>query len=162
MQVSDKKEQFSTAYLWAIASMAECSLSKPSVDDDSVDWTLSSKIIGKPKIDIQMKCTELIPATPPEYISFRLKAKNYADLIVTELMVPRILVVVSVPEDAAEWMSETSEELVLRRCARWISLRGKPESDNSASVTIRIPTTNLFTVASLNSIMEMAARGNPV
>jgi len=38
--------------------------------------------------------------------------------------VPRILVVVTVPAVAQEWLSQSEEEMVLRHCGYWISLRG--------------------------------------
>jgi hypothetical protein len=34
-----QKEQFSNAFIYAVASVAGCSVAKPSVDHDSVDWT---------------------------------------------------------------------------------------------------------------------------
>ena len=61
MDISQRKEQFSIAYVRAVASAAGFSVSTPEVDDDSVDLTLSGRIVegvgSRPKIDLQLKCT---------------------------------------------------------------------------------------------------------
>lgn len=42
MDINQQKEQFSNAYLQAVASVAGYSLYKPNVDDDSVDWGIAA------------------------------------------------------------------------------------------------------------------------
>ncbi len=43
MEINQQKEQFSNAYLQAVASVAGYSLYKPAVDDDSVDWGIAAR-----------------------------------------------------------------------------------------------------------------------
>jgi hypothetical protein len=61
MDVSQRKEQFSLAYVRAVASVAGFSASIPEVDDDSEDLILSGRIVAgvpsRPKIALQLKCT---------------------------------------------------------------------------------------------------------
>ena len=40
MHITQQQEQFSNAYLRAVATVAGYSLSKPDVDDDSIDWSI--------------------------------------------------------------------------------------------------------------------------
>jgi hypothetical protein len=72
---------------------------------------------------------------------------------VQEVAAPRILVLVIVPADIGEWMNLSTEQLVLRRAACWVSLAGQPESDNEISVTVSVPRANLFTVEALRGLM---------
>ena len=87
-----RKEQFSNAFLAAVSG---CSISKPVPDIDTIDWTLSNRLPRRPKLDVQLKCTSSDDGTG-DLIAFELKRKNYDDLILTNLIDPRILVVVTV------------------------------------------------------------------
>jgi hypothetical protein len=64
------------------------------------------------------------------------------------------LVLVVVPQQIDDWMEQTPERLVIRRCAYWASLFGLAESDNENTVTVDVPRANLFTVEALNRMMQ--------
>ena len=58
MHSTAQKEQFSRAYVAAIAAQAGCNSAKPEVDDDSVDLTLKMKDLidcrrSRSEVDIQ-------------------------------------------------------------------------------------------------------------
>ena len=62
MDINLRKEQFSTAYIQALAAQIGLKYSIDSVDDDSVDITLKGKgfkgkLLRNPHIEIQLKCT---------------------------------------------------------------------------------------------------------
>src|SRR5207237_680676 len=120
MHITHRQEQFSNAFLLAVAAAAGCSAAKPSVDNDSIDWTLSNRMTHSPKLDVQLKCT-VLEALADGNFHYELKKKNYDDLII-DVSSPRILVLVIVPEPIEDWMHQTAEHLILRRCAYWISL----------------------------------------
>jgi hypothetical protein len=158
MDPNVQKEQFSDAFLHAIAAVSECTCCKPSVDDDSVDWTISKVISGRPKLDVQLKCTADAPNGTS--LPFDLKKKNYDDLRITNVLVPRILVVVIVPAVIGDWLLCEDHQLVLRHRALWYSLAGSPDSDNTATVRLQIPVAQRLTVEGLNLTMQaIAARG---
>ena len=90
--------------------------------------------------------------------TIRCRCKNYDDLR-TDTMVPRILIVVLMPKDNADWLTQTEEELCLRQCAYWASLEGQPPTSNTASVTVQIPTSNIFSTKQLIDLMQKAERG---
>lgn len=153
MHLTHRQEQFSNAFIEAIAAVAGCSAAKPAVDNDSIDWTLSNRLPRRPKLDLQLKCTAH-DTGPADYIRFALPIKNYRDLILTDLSNPRILAVVVVPDQTDDWIEQERERLVLRHCAYWTSLLGLTQSDNETTVTVDVPRTNLFTVDALNRIMQ--------
>ena len=132
------------------------------IDNDSVDLTILSRdatgAVRSPRMDVQMKCTA-VPATTATAIAFPLPMKNFDDLRATNLQVPRILVVMVVPDAVADWLIQSEQEMALRHCAYWLSLRGRVASSNHGSITVDVPRTNLFTVAALAGIMQGLSQG---
>jgi Domain of unknown function (DUF4365) len=161
MALSSQQEGFGDAYLLAVAGVAGCATSFRRPDDDSIDWTLSCRLSRRPKIDVQMK-TWTGDDGVSDPIRYPLKRKNYDDLIVTDVLAPRILVLVTIPKDIEEWMTLSAEQLIYRRCGYWVSLRGQPESDNETTVTVSVPRANLLTVQSLQDMMHRLNDGGAV
>lgn len=164
MYINQRKEQFSVAYVRAIAALAGYSFYKPEIDDDSVDLGIVGRDgtgpLSSPRLELQLKCTSR-DILGSNSLKYPITIKNYKDLI-KNAFVPRILIVVVVPDDLSEWIKQSEEELCLRYCAYWISLRGMPETKNTNKVTIEIPRSNLFTVEVLQGIIErISFRGLP-
>lgn len=162
MDINMQKEQFSRAYVQAIAACAGFAWSMPSVDDDSIDLILHQTggcgTIYSPRLELQLKCKAATTPTGDNF-SHSLKLKNYDDLRHTDILVPRILVVVLVPENADEWLGHTESELAMRRCGYWVSLRGLPPSDNTTGQTVTLQRAQMFTVESLKGIMQRIGNG---
>jgi hypothetical protein len=78
--------------------------------------------VRTPRLNLQLKATAT-PVTEDPF-TFDLPVKNCDELRSASLKVPRILVGVVVPEDAASWVSATEDALLLRHCGYWKSLRG--------------------------------------
>lgn len=157
-----QKEQFSKAYVQAVAACAGFSWSVPSVDDDSIDMCLhrtgGGGTIRSPRLDLQIKCVGRdSPAT--EQFPYSIKLKNYDDLRDECIMIPRILVVVLVPDLLPDWLTHSETELTLRRCGYWLSLRGLPPSTNKTGQTIQMNRSQQFNVASLQAIMDQISNG---
>lgn len=162
MDINAQKEQFSRAYVQAVAAVAGFAWSVPSVDDDSIDLTLSDRggggTIRSPKLDLQLKCHAQITPDQPNF-SFDVKVKNYHDLRDNTVMVPRILVVVLVPDHITEWIHHSEPEMALRRCGYWISLRGYPDTQNFRTVAVTVDRTRQFNPANLAQIMQRLRTG---
>jgi hypothetical protein len=162
VDLSQRKEQFSSAYVRAVASVAGFSLAKPEVDEDSIDFILAQRggggTIHSPRVEVQLKCTgrDIINNGT---LHFPLKVKNYDDLRIEDVLVPRILVVLCVPENMTDWLDHTEEALLLHYCAYWASLRGMAPTLNTASVTIEIPQANVFSAEALSGIMGRVGMG---
>src|SRR5712692_1428702 len=162
MDEGQQKEQFSNAYLRAVVATAGYNVYKPEVDDDSVDWGIGTRggigTIRSPRVELQLKCTsqEVIKEM---HLAYPLKLKNYDDLRFDDYQVPRILLVIIVPENLGEWLTQSEEQMTLRRCGYWLSLRGQLEVPNISSVTVYVPRAQMFNVAQLQEMMQRIANG---
>lgn len=92
-------------------------------------------------------------------IPYPLKPKNYEDLIPTDLIAPRFLVLVHLPADYKGWVAMKPEQTILRHCAFWLSLCGRPPSPNTSSVTVHVPRANVFDVLALTKMMTAMNAG---
>ena len=156
----DQKEGLSLAYVQALAARAGFSTAVPEPDRDSVDVRIMAGGPRRPALDLQLKATANLAETQDGFRRFRLGIKNYDDLRV-ETQTPRLLVVLDLPQDEAQWMTVTTEELVLRRRAYWVSLQiGHEEVVRQETVTVRIPEGNVFDVATLQTLMERSRSGD--
>lgn len=153
LAVAHAQEQFSKAFILALAACAGCAAAEPIPDVDSIDWTLSCRLERRPKLDLQVKSLRGQPRDG-EHIAYALKRKNYDDLRLADLLAPRLLVLVIVPDAPATWLSISPDQLVLRHCAYWLSLATAPPSDNETSVTVYVPRANLLTVEALSGLMH--------
>jgi hypothetical protein len=134
----------------------------PSVDDDSIDLGLAEKggsgMIRSPRLELQLKCHAA--GTPADsHFSDRLKIKNYEDLRDETVQVPRILVVVLVPDQVEDWLEASEQDLVMRRCGYWMSLHGLPATTNENTVTVQIARQQCFHPESLRAIMQRVGLG---
>ena len=149
--------QLSLAYISAVASDAGYEVSEPRLDFDSVDGTLKSSSGRRPRIDFQAKATTQDVLRSGE-LRFPLPVKNYNDLR-APTMVPRLLIVMLMPVEPEEWLTQSTEQLCLRKCAYWYSLESTPTTSNTSSVTLHIPTQNEFNTAQLTALLQKADQG---
>jgi Domain of unknown function (DUF4365) len=158
MAVTDREEALSRAYVAAVAAGAGYVTAVMDFDRDGVDLQIRAGGSMRPSLDIQLKATINLGEARNGAFRYPLKRRNY-DLLLAETMIPRILVVLDLPRNEADWLQVTADSLVLRRCAYWTSLGGKSETGNKESVTILIQSQNRFDVNSLKALMEQARRG---
>lgn len=157
LALTDIEDVLSEVYVSAIAARAGYTFSKPNLDRDSVDLTISAGGRQRPKLDLQLKGTVNLDASV-ELMPFSLKLKNYNDLR-ESTQVPRILVVVRLPKDANQWLSVSADELILRHCAYWLSLRDAPEVDVEQAKTVYVPSNNRFDIEALSVLMDQSRTG---
>ncbi len=144
-----------------MVSTAGCTLAKPDPDMTSVDWTIGSTEKFErwfPTVDVQLKCTSATNLNSGP-VHFELPIKNYSELRGDRFISPRILLLVRVPENVDYWLQQSEEQLTMRHCGYWFSLREEPESSNENSVTVRIPRANQFTVNALQTMMHRIGNG---
>ena len=132
------------------------------MDDESVDITVGltggDGTVRSPRLDIQLKCTEQ-DFLRVDGIHFPLKRKNYDDLRDANVLVPKVLVVLMVPEDLAAWVTATPEErLCLHRFAWWMNLAGAEERTDVATPTVVLPRGQLFHVDALCDLLNKVGR----
>jgi hypothetical protein len=154
----DVESALSIAYVQAIAAQAGYTCGEPpGPDRDSIDIQIAAGGAMRPKIDLQLKASIRLSGTDGAF-SYPLKVKNYNDLR-SETQTPRLLLVLDLPRERDEWLHVSVDELIIRRAAYWVSLRGQSETKNSTSVTIFIPKANIFDVAALSRSMDQSRAG---
>ena len=77
------------------------------------------------------------------------------DLRTATVDIARILIVLFLPADALEWLNHSEDELALRKCAYWQSLRGAPATSNGSGATVYLPKAQMFKPQAL---IDLAAR----
>jgi hypothetical protein len=159
--------ELSYAYLHAVASRAGiiCERTGRGSDDAGVDAVLRVKgqlaedsLLTSLTVDVQLKATIAQSVDKDGRYAYPLKMKNYDELRSVKTSAPQLLVVLFLPVEAAEWLVQSHECLVTRRCAYWLSLRGAPASDNETSQTVYIPSANLLSIENLRDLMTRFSR----
>jgi Domain of unknown function (DUF4365) len=162
MELNQQKELFSQAYVRAVAAVAGFSVDRLELDFNSIDLQITAgsgeESVSFPELKLQLKCTSR-DVIDGDRIRFALKVKNYNDLR-KNVLVPRILVVVLVPDCLEDWLQQSEAEMCMRNCAYWMSLRGMPETQNTATVTVALPRSNQFTVQALKPMIQRISEGN--
>jgi len=158
-----RMEELNRAFVHAIASHADCTCEHTSVDIDSVDVTLKAAgfaepgCLRSPALEIQLKATTVAGADGDTF-SIRIPRKNYEELRV-ETAIPRLLVVLHLPENDAEWLELTAEHMISRKCAYWLNLLGKADIEGDQDrITVYMPRQQRFTPEALKGMMRRASR----
>lgn len=156
---ANRKERLSRVYAHAVAARAGYLTAVYDKDQDGIDLRIQAGGEMRPAIELQLKATVNLAATDDGYFRFPLKRRNY-DLLRIETQTPRLLVVLDLPRDESRWMTITADELVLRRRAYWLNLKGMDKTTNRISVTVRIPEQNVFNPESLQALMVQSPEGS--
>jgi Domain of unknown function (DUF4365) len=162
MHINQRKEQFSRAYVHAVASVAGYALYEPYVDDDSIDCGIAARgdagTFFSPRVELQLKSSSR-DIVKKGRIVYPLGIKNYNDLRVENVLAPRLLVVVIVPKEIDYWLAQTEEEMCFKHCGYWRSLCGMGEAKSTRTINVSLPRDRQFTVDALRGIMERIGRG---
>ena len=159
MHMNIRKEMFSIAYIGAVAARLGLEVIKPNYDFDSVDGMLVSSGGTAPQINFQAKARVRSKVLRGDHIALPLSIKNYNDLR-GKKAVPRILIVMLLPDEDSDWLTVTDEGMCLRHCAYWVSLRGEPKVPNATdNKTVYVPTANIFDQYQLSSMFSRVGQG---
>ena len=160
MHITARKDHFSRAWIKALAAASGVGADVPAHDQNSIDMYLrgpDTEESAGPGLDLQLKCTAGVDLTGPDF-PFPLDVKNYDDLRRATLVYPRLLVVVVVPNgpDSDVWVSGAGSDdgITLRHRAFWKSLSGEVATANTSTVTVRIPTSQVFDSKALQNQMR--------
>jgi hypothetical protein len=165
MSDSSAKEHLGYVFVRAVVYAAGYSVYRPEVDDDSIDLGIAARgLMGtcrSPPLEVQVKCTGAGKLTKGA-MSYRLELKNYDDLRAEDYLIPRILVVATMPEPIETGVKLTHAQLSVQFCAYWCSLRGMPEYKGKAKepkVTVHLPRAQKFDSEAVQEMMEQVGRG---
>jgi len=161
------ESELSYAYLHAVASQAgmSCRNSSRHEDNNGIDAILTAWLpyvdattLMEVDIKVQLKATIAEPTDDGLNYEYRLQGTNrYNDLRSETIGIARILVVLFLPKAASEWLNHTPDQLVLRRCAYWQSLRCAPEI-TAGSVVVKLPKTQHFSPDGLTQLATRLSR----
>ena len=160
-----RQEALSRAYVRAIAAQAGV-ICGDIMQDYGIDMFLrglerqgQEYLDTGPQIDLQLKSTTRAEVREAKVV-YDLDVRAYNMLRTAPGTRPRLLVLLVLPDDEAQWVSQSVEELILRKCAYWTSLHGAEPTTNQANVRIVIPAANVFSIEAVRAIMG-ALRGGP-
>lgn len=164
------ESELSYAYLHAVAAKAgmACSATSRHEDNQGVDAHLTAwgpfpdgGYLQEVAINVQLKATTTIPAEVHDGadLSFFIReTRRYDDLRMEAVSVPRLLVVLFLPAEAGEWLNHSADQLALRRCAYWQSLRGAPGTSNESGATVYLPKAQMFSPEALHRLAARLSR----
>jgi hypothetical protein len=159
-----RQEALCRAYVLAIA--ARCGMSASvSNPDYGIDLTLNDIAVSGDhraesgyKIDIQAK-SATHASLSRDHVRYDLDVRSYETLRQPNVGCPRILVVLVLPEKEKDWSVQTEDQLIVRRCAYWLSLRGWPGTANRRSIRLAIPRANVFSIEALQRLVARIKTG---
>jgi hypothetical protein len=160
MTRNHRQEALCRVYVRAIAAQAGVLCGQPD-PDDGIDLLLRAVEVDSQRrrdaslqLDLQLRSTTRAHLTETA-VRYDLDVETYNDLRIPGTC-PRILVVLVLPDDEAEWVRQSPDELALRRCAYWLSLEGWTPSEATRSVRIEIPLANVFSAEAVGALMQQA------
>ncbi len=161
-----KKEFLGRAYVCAVTAKAGYNLAGKSEFDYGFDGTIKEVIdrggrrvengIG---LNFQLKssCDVIFR---DGYIYYDLDAKNYNDLVSSNLMLPSILILFVLPRTEFDWLYISPEYMTLKKCAWWYSLAGLSPTENTSKRRISIPIDQVFSPEALTDIIKKIKGGD--
>lgn len=156
--------ELSLAYVQAVAAVETFAVDIPHIDSDSVDVVISGKgkidsasLRHSPRIEVQLKASVNAHPNQNGEIPFDLTLKNYDELR-ADTMLPRLLILLALPQQQADWIIHQPDKLILQKCCYYLSLKGLPASENREYQRVYIPTANVLTPAALKTLMIKASK----
>ena len=162
------ESELSYAYLHAVSAQARmsCEIAGRHSDKMGVDAIIRSSekfakdsLLTDLALDVQLKATiNESPRRDGKISYFFNGVDRYDKLRIATVNPPRILVVLFLPKEPTKWLKCTDEELSLRKCDWWVSLRNAPPSDNHTGQTVYLPEKQLFNPDGLRDIMTLLSK----
>lgn len=164
MDIEKIKEDLSICYLKAISAINGIALEEYRHDEDSTDVVIKKVIVREDglsfnsQIRVQLKATSsksqyVISA---DSVTYKLKAKNYNDLCMPSVN-PIILALLVLPSSQDEWVNWSEEDVRLKGKMYWLSLQGQEPTENTATVSVKIPKNHILNTSSVERLLEKVA-----
>lgn len=161
---NDIEAELSYAYLHAVASSVgiACQYASRSFDNSGVDAELrlirdfgAESVLTEINVNVQLKATTTEPKPVNGRIPFFLdNIKRYDQLRSTTATNPCLLVVLFLPSPLNSSVIHSIDELIIRKCGYWVSLRGAADSANSSGKTVYIPESQVMSPNELEQIFR--------
>jgi hypothetical protein len=183
LPVAKLQEEYSVAFVHALAVAADVVLERIHVDYFGTDVQLKARGGREPRVELQLKTVQLEDvvdeyawivedASEPHYmigceagrngswvndratLSFRMEDDQFNALVGRKL-VPKVLAVVLIPHDRSRWALQTPTELLLRAHGYWVSLERAERRTGEGKHVVRLPAANRLTPAAIRDILEL-------
>ena len=161
MRLEDKQEQLSLAVLHATCAKAGFGFKVSERIQDNWGWDAEADVYERLdaastlwnfKLKFQLKATRQQLTLANGRFSFPVEVAHYNRLrAAAGSDAPTYLVVFHMPADESEWVHCTADQLVLRRCLRWVSLRGAEETAQG-TITVYLPESHILTPDALRKL----------
>jgi hypothetical protein len=168
---NNRKAELSYAYLHAVSAAAGfgCTYSDRHLDGTGVDAQVNIKerldsgsVLTEFSLHFQLKATSQELAMVDLAISFSLEVPQYDNLRRADVCIPKFMVLMCLPQAPEQWLEVSHDQLVTRKCARWVSLRGAPATTNSTSIAVYVPQINILDPVSLRDMAKQFSLGKHV
>jgi hypothetical protein len=154
---NQRMELLSRAYFQAVVAQAGGSLAVP-MSDCGIDYSIHCVRDGIDEgavCHVQLKSTTLATYRSAEdCFDYDLARKAFDFLSVSNVKVPRFLVLYVMPDDESLWLFQDHEGLILRHCAYYVSFTGLPSSANKRTIRVQVPRSQVFSAEHLQQRFE--------
>lgn len=144
-----QKEQFSTAFIHAIATRAGYTIGYWKVDKDGVDVTLRH---GGLMVDMQLKCTYSPTYLKDGTISFQLDTQTYDKLRDKDRSAPGYLGLMIAPEDVDDWLAHDPKQVLMACHGYWARIQDLPEAATGDTKAIHIDPANILDAEAMKAM----------
>ena len=164
MILTDKQEQLSLAVLHATCARAGFAFHISHRIQDNWGWDAHADVkerfepnstLTNFRLRFQLKATRQQLTYSNGRYSFPLEVKHYNEFrLEAGYDSPIYLVVFQMPQGEDEGFSCSAEELVVRRCLRWVSLRNAPvpARGDQETITVYLPEKQVLTSEALRKL----------
>jgi hypothetical protein len=162
-----RQEQLSRAYVHAVAAYAGL-IFDPAITDYGVDGSIRvvqwregrRRLVSGHSLDVQLKATTNWIFENEEVV-YDVEAKTYNDLVDRfnePRGTPMVLILMCLPKNEDDWLSITTEQLILRHCCFWCCFGGT-RTENKATQRIRVPRSHILDQTSVGDLLEKVRKG---
>jgi hypothetical protein len=161
MRLEDKQEQLSLAVLYATCAKAGFAFKITGRIQDNWGWDAEADVYEKLdpsatlwdfKLKFQLKATRQQLTFANRRYSFPMEVPHYNRLRrAAGSDAPTYLVIFLMPANESERVDCTPDQLVLRRCLRWVSLRGAGDT-TQGTITVYLPESHVLTPDALRKL----------
>jgi hypothetical protein len=161
MRPEDKQEQLSLAALHATCAKAGFGFKISGRIQDNWGWDAEADVYERLhaastlwdfKMKFQLKATRQNLTLNKGRYSFPVEVAHYNRLReAAGKDAPTYLVVFQMPAQETAWMRSTAKHMLLRRCLRWVSLRGAADAAGK-KVTVYLPEKHVLTPEALRKL----------
>ena len=165
----DTKASIGLEYLQILAAQASfgCSLVGRHADGGGVDvrFEICEQLDAQARLvefslEFQLRATSRGLPVVDSKLLFTLETERYETLRGAVLERPRFIVLLSLPNDLDGRDAISAEDLVANRRGRWLCLAGAPQAAHSTATSVRFPTWNVLTPATLREIARRISLGS--